>query len=280
MKKKVHSSKTDKTRGDVTPGHFGSVRDEADATRATPESVIRTPSEKSSEQPGTPANSDKVSADAQLQRRRRRKKRLRARRPLMIGALASVALALVAFACVAMMTADVVSLQSSLEKARAENAAWEKKYQDVLFAARDVAADNEVRGRVIIRDATQKRVLLPGIKMRLYRRAAIEAYLNERHARIAEAGGNDRARVTSHFLKDLPTPLESCSTNSDARFDFKIPEPGEYVIQTSIRSGVNGETRLWFVAFDSRDPLNTGVDITESNSVQQFNPLFMLMDGR
>jgi hypothetical protein len=38
--------------------------------------------------------------------------------------------------------------------------------------------------------------------------------------------------------------------------------------------------RLWFVAFDSRDPLNTPVDITETNAVQQFNPLFMLVDGR
>lgn len=37
---------------------------------------------------------------------------------------------------------------------------------------------------------------------------------------------------------------------------------------------------LWFVAFDSRDPLNTPVDITESNAVHQYNPIFMVVEGR
>jgi len=32
--------------------------------------------------------------------------------------------------------------------------------------------------------------------------------------------------------------------------------------------------------FDSCDSLNTPVDITESNVVQQFNPLLMLVEGR
>ena len=172
------------------------------------------------------------------------------------------------------------ALQTRLELAEATNADLKQKYQSLLFAAREVAANDLVRGKVIIRDSTGKRVVLPGIKVRLYPRAEIEAFLSERYSRMAEAGGTDPARLCAHFLKDIPPPIETTATDSDGRFECKIPQPGEYVIQTSIRSAKSGEMRLWFVTFDSRDPLNTPVDITESNVVQQFNPLLMLVEGR
>lgn len=194
--------------------------------------------------------------------------------------LASLTVSAVAIVWAMTMSAVAWNLRASLDKERAANAEWEKKYQNVLFAAREVAESNLVRGRVILRDADGKRVSLPGIKMRLYPRAQMETYLADRYAKIAEAGGTDPTRLAAHFLKNIPNAIEVVSTNSDGRFEFKIPEPGEYVIQTSIRSAKNGAMRLWFVTFDSRDPLNTAVDLTESNAVQQFNPLFMLVEGR
>ncbi|MCX6968764.1 MAG: hypothetical protein NTV93_01245 [Verrucomicrobia bacterium] len=178
------------------------------------------------------------------------------------------------------LSQENAALQTRLELAEATNADLKQKYQSLLFAAREVASNDLVRGKVIIRDATGKRVVLPGIKVRLYPRAEIEAFLSARYSRIAEAGGTDPARLCAHFLKDIPPPIETTATDSDGRFECKVPQPGEYVIQTSIRSAKSGEVRLWFVTFDSRDPLNTPVDITESNVVQQFNPLLMLVEGR
>jgi len=175
---------------------------------------------------------------------------------------------------------EIDGLKVSLSGAEAASGVWKQKYENVLFAAREVASNDLVRGKVIIRDAGGKRIVLPGIKIRLYPRAEIEAFLSERYARIAEAGGTDPARLSTHFLKGIPSPIEVTTTDSDGRFECKVPEPGEYVIQTGIRSGKNGSMRIWFVAFDSRDPLNTPVDLTESNAVQQFNPLFMLVEGR
>ena len=175
---------------------------------------------------------------------------------------------------------EIDGLKTSLASAEAANAEWKQKYENVLFAAREVASNDLVRGKVILRDATGKRIILPGIKIRLYPRAEIEEFLSERYKRIADAGGTDANRLSAHFLKTIPLPIETTTTDSDGRFDCKIPQPGEYVIQTGIRSGKTGGLRLWFVAFDSRDPLNTPVDITETNAVQQFNPLFMLVDGR
>lgn len=216
-------------------------------------------------------------ADSQARRQSRRSRRVRLFRFI---SLASLTISAVAIVWAMTMSAVAWNLRSSLGKEQAANAEWEKKYQNVLFAAREVAESNLVRGRVIVRDASGKRVSLPGIKMRLYPRVQLETYLADRYAKIAEAGGTDPIRLATHFLKNIPNPIEIVSTNSDGRFEFAIPEPGEYVIQTSIRSAKTGAMRLWFVSFDSRDPLNTAVDLTESNAVQQFNPLFMLVEGR
>lgn len=175
---------------------------------------------------------------------------------------------------------DVADLKASVAAATAKNQELEKQYQQVLFSAREVAASDLVRGRVIIRNKSGKRVALPGIKVKLYARKALEAHLADRQAKIAEIPNADPARFPGHFLKDIPVPLASTTTDSDGRFEFQLPEPGEYILQTSIRSSKTGELRLWFVRFDSRDPLNTPVDITEANAVRQFHPLLMIMDGR
>jgi hypothetical protein len=175
---------------------------------------------------------------------------------------------------------EIAGLQARLSAAEATNAEAKEKYQKVLFASREVAESNLVRGRVILRDASGKRVSLPGIKIRIYPRAQIESHLAARHESVAQAGGTDLFRLATHFLKGMPDPLETTSTDSDGRFELKVPEPGEYVLQTGIRSAKTGEMRVWFVTFDSRDALNTPVDITESNVVRQFNPLLMLVGGR
>jgi len=210
-------------------------------------------------------------------RRRGGNKKQRAR---ILQLILVVALAIAAALWVMKTFAEVTSLKQSLAKAEAENSELKQKYQNVLFAAREVAATGQVRGRVILRDASGKRASLPGIRIRLFSRAAIEAHLSDRHASIAEAEGTDPWKLSVHFLKNIPLAIETTATDSDGRFEFKIPVPGEYVIQTGIRSEKTGEMRLWFVAFDSRDPLNTAVDITESNVVRQFHPLLMLVDGR
>lgn len=175
---------------------------------------------------------------------------------------------------------EIASLRSRLAAAEQTNQGWQQKYHQVLFAAREVASEDTVRGRAILRDASGKRIALPGIKVRLYTRSAVESHLSARHEAEVEGEGAERTRLATHYLKNLPPPLETTSTDSDGRFELKVPEPGEYIIQTSIRSAKSGEMRLWFVAFDSRDPLNTAVDITESNAVQQFNPLLMVVEGR
>lgn len=215
------------------------------------------------------------------QGRERRQRRPRSRNTLLLLlGFFSAAVALGAYFWVGKTNGDNEDLKARLARSEAENLDWKQKYQNVLFAAREVASNDLVRGRIVLRDATGKRVVLPGVKVRLYPRREIEGYLSDRYDKIAEAGGSDPAKLSVHFLKQIPPPAETTTTDSDGRFECKVPEPGEYVLQTSIRSAQSGAMRLWFVTFNSRDPLNTAVDLTESNAVQQFNPLFMLVEGR
>jgi len=230
---------------------------------------------------GPGGSSDSKSEGSGSQREKRRLRRARSRNFwILLSGIISAAVVLGAYLWVGKISGETEELKARLVRSEAANLEWKQKYQNVLFAAREVAANDLVRGRVVIRDAAGKRVVLPGIKVRLYPRQEIETFLSERHARISEAGGADPASLSVHFLKQLPPPIETVATDSDGRFECKVPGPGEYVIQTSIRSAQSGAMRLWFVTFDSRDPLNTPVDITESNAVQQFNPLFMLVEGR
>ena len=229
--------------------------------------------------PGSSSGSRREGSGSKRAGRRLRRARSRNSQILLPG-IFSVAVALGAYLWVGKVSGENEELKARVLRSEAANLEWKQKYQNVLFAAREVASNDLVRGRVVVRDAAGKRVVLPGIKVRLYPRQEIETFLSERYARIAEAGGTDPARLSVHFLKQLPPPIENVATDSDGRFECKVPEPGEYVIQTSIRSAQSGAMRLWFVTFDSRDPLNTPVDITESNAVQQFNPLFMLVEGR
>jgi hypothetical protein len=211
--------------------------------------------------------------------RRRRRARSRLTFRLLLGFF-TMALASAAVFWWGKTAEEIEGLKIRLSNAEAANAEWKHKYENVLFAAREVSSNDLVRGKVIIRDTAGKRTVLPDVKVRLYPRAELEAFLSERYAHIAEAGGTDPTRLAAHFLKNIPAPIETTTTNSDGRFECKIPKPGEYVLQTGIRSAKTGALRLWFVAFDSRDPLNTPVDITESNVVRQFNPIFMLSEGR
>jgi hypothetical protein len=159
-------------------------------------------------------------------------------------------------------------------------AAKQAAYEGLQTADREVADPDVVRGRLILRDMSGHRVPVPAAKLLLFRRDVIEEYLWEK-AKAAPALESDIARA-AYFASPLPDAIAEATTDREGRYEFKISEPGEYIIHTGIASNVNARpgARLWFVAFDSRDPINTPVDITETNGVVNFDPVFMVVGGR
>lgn len=172
--------------------------------------------------------------------------------------------------------------QALVEEIQTKLAEKEKDYQRLLFVAREIAEPGVVRGSIILRNDSGKRVAMPGVQVSLYPRKAIEEHLASRSREASRLPAGSSVDAAEFYLRDLPRPIATTTSDASGRYEFPVPEPGEYIVFTTIvSSNQNGQfSRLWFVAFDSRDPLNTVVDITETNGVQQFIPSLMIVEGR
>ena len=158
----------------------------------------------------------------------------------------------------------------------------EKENQRLLFVSREVAEPGIVRGSIVLRNEGGKRVAMPGVQVFLFPRKTIEHYLDERATALSRVPAGTSVDGNEFFTTDLPVPLKTTTTDASGRFEFPVTDPGEYVLFTRMNSFAQGAQvlRIWLVAFNSQDPLNTLVQINESNYVQQFVPSLMVVDGR
>lgn len=158
----------------------------------------------------------------------------------------------------------------------------EKENQRLLFVSREVAEPGVVRGSIVIRNETGKRVAIAGVQVFLFPRKPIENHLEARAAEIARLSPGNTVDGNEFFSAGLPSPVASTTTDASGRFEFSVPDPGEYVLFTRMNSFVQGAqmVKIWFVGFNSQDPLNTLVQISEINCVQQFVPSLMIVEGR
>ena len=160
--------------------------------------------------------------------------------------------------------------------------AKEKDYQHQLFAAREIAGPGLVRGSLILRNESGKRIAMPGIRIFLFPRAAIESHLAARAGLAEKNPAADAAGKADFFTAGMPNPIASTTTDASGRFEFRVPEEGEYVLHARLNASSSREPmpRLWFVSFNSRDTINSAVDLGENNFVRQFLPSLMIANGR
>ena len=178
---------------------------------------------------------------------------------------------------------EIARKDAQLDEAGKKLAEKEKENQRLLFVSREVAEAGIVRGSIILRNEAGKRVAMPGIEIYLYPRKVIEGYLDSRTAELGRLPSGTNVDGNDFYTTNLPSPLASTSTDSSGRFEFSVPDPAEYVLVSRINSTSQAGaqvSRIWFVGFNSQDPLNTLVQITESNCVQQFVPSLMIVEGR
>ena len=171
---------------------------------------------------------------------------------------------------------------TQIEEMEKKLAAKEKENQRLLFVSREVAEPGLVRGSIVIRGEGGKRVAMPGVQVFLFPRKVIANYLEGRAAEVSRIPAGTSVDGNEFYTAGLPASAASTTTDASGRFEFPVPEPGEYVLFTRMNIVVQGAqaSRIWFVAFNSQDPLNTLVQINETNSVQQFVPSLMIVEGR
>jgi hypothetical protein len=158
----------------------------------------------------------------------------------------------------------------------------DKEIQKLIFASREIAENGIIRGSLVLRNEAGKRVAMPGQQVLLFPRKDIEAYLEARAAQLAQEPSDTPINGPEYFSTALPKPLDTTTTDASGRFEFPIAEPGEYVIFTRLGVLAQGaqQSRIWFVAFNSNDPLNTIISLDDMNAVQQFIPSLMIIEGR
>lgn len=170
--------------------------------------------------------------------------------------------------------------KGDVEKARQAQAAAEQEYQKLLFISQETAAPGKVRGTVVLRNSSGRRIAVPGLSISLYPRDAIEGHLDGVFQRL----GNSRVSEVDLpvVLTDgLGTPAAITTTDSSGRFEFDVPGEGEYVLVTVIGPEAQDlPSRVWFVAFNSADPVNTAIELTDLNRVQQFIRNLVVIEGR
>jgi hypothetical protein len=169
---------------------------------------------------------------------------------------------------------EVAELRGKLKTAKED-------YQRLSFSYREIADPGVIRGSIINRNDEGVRSAMPGMKVQIYPRDTIQAFLTKRYnelpqGAVASLSPDD---LLKHFLTGMPEPLTTTVTDASGRYEFNIQKKGEYVVYTSVTTPGQG-SRVWFLAVDSADPLNTPVDITDSNYVRDFIPDLMIAEGR
>jgi len=172
---------------------------------------------------------------------------------------------------------EIAARDAEIVRLRDEVGKKEKENQRLLFVSRELAELGTVRGSLVMRNMAGKRIAIPGAEVRMFRRNVIEAHLDTRFTEAAGLPADQQRDAAQFLLLGLSAPLASTITDASGRFEFSVPEPGEYVLISQIAAP---RPRLWFVSFDSRDPLNTLVEISEANSVQQLVRSLMILQGR
>jgi len=170
--------------------------------------------------------------------------------------------------------ADIAHLKSEISLKEKEN-------QRLLFVAREVAEPGTIRGIFVLRESG-KRIAVPGVEVALYSRQTVEDHLDRRFAEAAAIQPGANVLAANFLLENLANPIARTPTDASGRFEFKVPDPGEYVLVSTCTTTGPGEqnVRLWLVSFDSRDSLNTMVELNEANSVQQMVRSLMVVQGR
>jgi len=141
----------------------------------------------------------------------------------------------------------------------------------------DLAPPGVIRGRMILKNNQGRRIPIPGARIRLFDRASLEKFL---WAEVPGILKSDAPNPLVVLLAQLPKPLETTTSDTSGNYAFHPPEPGDYVVQTSVLDKTTGSIRAWFLAVDSRDPLNTPVNFTEANAVAVLVPMLIPADGR
>jgi hypothetical protein len=141
---------------------------------------------------------------------------------------------------------------------------------------------SKVVGQAFRMDEYGGKQLLTGFFIDLYEEKPLREYLESRSLDLAAFKQTMDQEILGRVLRDLPPPIRKTTTNANGLYEFELPAEGRYVIYSSTtQDGLFGpEIQLWLLSFDTADPLNLPVNITDDTRSTRYEPEFLIRLGR
>jgi len=175
---------------------------------------------------------------------------------ILLGAIYVLAIAglLIFLMALKIMTQSMHSedLERQIQALRDE-ADKKSDYKDTIIAPPEV-----LRGQVILRSGTSNtRSQVPKVSIMLYTKAQVEEALKNYQEEVSSAPG-DFAKIR------FPAAISRTISDSEGFYSLDIPEQGSYVLMARVNVPKKG-TRMWLLEVDTKDRLNTPIDLTDLN---------------
>jgi hypothetical protein len=172
-------------------------------------------------------------------------------------------------------TARIADLQVQLFNSATPGSEFDPKPQIPKVRSKVVGQASNV-------DPAGGKQLLTGFFIDLYEEKTLRDYLNSRSLDLAAFKQTFDPTILQRILRDLPAPLRKTTTDASGLYEFDLPAEGRYVIYSSItQDGLFGpEIQLWFLSFDTADPLNLPVNINSDTASTRYEPEFLIRMGR
>lgn len=144
----------------------------------------------------------------------------------------------------------LASLREELEK--------KDSYKDSLIAPPEI-----LRGQVITRaGSSNARQPVSRVSVMLFKPEQVEEALKTYQDALNQSSSPaDFARIR------FPNPLASSLTDSRGFYSLDVPEPGTYVVMARVSLPKKKGMRMWLLQVDTKDRLNTPVDLTDLNRI-------------
>lgn len=141
---------------------------------------------------------------------------------------------------------------------------------------------SKVVGQAYWNDENGGKQLLTGFFIDLYQEKVLRDYLNSRSLDLVAYKQTSDPEILQRVLRDLPAPIAKTTTDASGLYEFNLPAEGRYVVYSSMtRDGLFGpEILLWFLSFDTADPLNLPVNLNNDTLSTRYEPEFLIRMGR
>ena len=201
-------------------------------------------------------------------------------RAMWVAIVVTVVIALTATGLVGyilQLNADKGNLQAARDTLTEKLATYPTQ-EELAAMQSGIAPLGEVHGWMVLRASDGTRVPASTVTVKVFRHEDIKEFLSESAPKLLTTAPNDLGlRMT---MSSLPDPLLSTITNQTGAFNIKLPEMGRYVIFAEVSVQHSGKYFAWLLEFDSRDEINTPVELSPANAIKNYDPRLMLREAR